>query len=332
MMRRILCGALVIALAGSVAHAETQVPEEDITTRGAWIAYWDTESAVDEIDRLEWKVDPLVYFAALFDTDDTLLLPEELPETKALLDKIFSDTKPMTYLSVVNDLTLVDGGYTQKDTALLFRLLETEVSRSAHIDDILRVAKLSGCNGIEIDYENLGKDLTLWTLFCTFIEALREETDALSMPLRVLLQPSAPTDELTLPQGITYVMMCYNLYGTHSGPGPKADEIFLRSMVDIMSPVPQPHRYALSTGGFDWSDVGIQQLTWHQADELRAAQNAIPARDEASGNLYFNYTDEEGKGHTVWYADEETLAFWSSVLREAGGSSVDIWRLGGNVE
>lgn len=47
--------------------------------------------------------------------------------------------------------------------------------------------------------------------------------------------------------------MCYNLFGTHSGPGPKADRAFLEQMVARMSNIPakdraSPWRWAALTG------------------------------------------------------------------------------------
>lgn len=331
MFRKILCYALAMGLAASMAQAGGE-EMLNIKSFGAWIAYWDADVGVEEAIHYAPQLNALIYFAAYFDTDDTLFLPDELAEAKAAVSaRIGAEQMPVTYLSIVNDLTLWDGRYAQKDAALLYRLLETPQSRSAHIRDIIRVALESGCDGIEIDYERLGGDFTLWAYFISFIQELHTVTTALHMPLRVLLEPSAPTESVDLPEGCEYVMMCYNLYGTHSGPGPKADEDFLLSMVEKMACVPIPHRYAMAVGGFDWSDMGIKQVTWQQAETLRAEGQFVAARDEASGTLYFDYVDEQGAKHTVWYADNKTLAIWESIVKTRSESNIDLWRLGGNL-
>lgn len=324
MLRRIFCCALVALLLAAPALGEDSPPI------GTWIAYWDTAAGGDEALALAPQLDSLIYFGAFFDEEDALFLPEELPAIKATLDEAMGEAQVVTYLSVINDLTLEGGGYSQKDTDLLYRLLKTPQTRDAHIQDILRVAREAGCTGIEIDYERLDNDLTLWEMFLAFVEELLAETKALGMPVRILLAPGTPVEQLTFPSGCEYVMMCYNLYGSHSGPGPKADEAFLRDMAAKMAAVPAPRGFALATGGYDWSAAGVAQLSWQQAEALRLASNSVSTRDEASGALHFAYTDDAGASHTVWYADAETIAFWTGALQGEGELSIDLWRLGGN--
>lgn len=317
-------------LAGLLCIGPAYAGEKEATF-GTWIAYWDIEAAIQEVRLFAPDMNALVYFGAFFDTEEALFLPVELSEAKPVLDEIIEGTEIVTYLSIINDLTIEDDTYSQKDVQLLYRLLATPESRLAHIKDILGVALALGCDGIEIDYERIGTDLALWELFLAFLEELQAVMKALDMPLRVLLQPDAPTDQLNFPVGCEYVMMCYNLYGTHSGPGPKADEAFLQSMVARMQAVPQPRGFALATGGFDWSDEGVQQLTQLQAEVLCAEQGAVVERDAASNAVWYEYVDDAGMRHAVWYTDGETLAFWAGVLGAQGESDVDIWRLGGNV-
>lgn len=324
MLRRILCCALAGLLLAAPALAESTA------SIGAWIAYWDAAAGGDEALALASQMDSLIYFGAFFDVEDALFLPEELPAIKATLDEATDGAQVVPYLSIINDLTLEGGGYSQKDTDLLYRLLQTPQTRGAHVQDILRVAREAGCAGIEIDYERLDGDLALWGMFLAFVEELLVETEALGMPVRVLLVPGTPVEQLAFPPGCEYVMMCYNLYGSHSGPGPKADEAFLRDMAAKMAVVPEPHGFALATGGFDWSAEGVAQLTWQQAEALREASASVSTRDEASGALHFTYTDDAGASHTVWYADADTIAFWTGVLQDEGELSIDLWRLGGN--
>ena len=104
---------------------------------------------------------------------------------------------------------------------------------------------------------------------------------------------------------------------------------------------------AIAAGGFDWSETGsVTAVTEEQALAL-AQRNAAESevltgaggeslsgikRDEASGSLYFDYTDDEGLRHTVWYADGETLRRWIDAANGAGIYRTAIWKLDGFAE
>jgi hypothetical protein len=128
--------------------------------------------------------------------------------------------------------------------------------------------------------------------------------------------------------------MCYNLYGTHSGPGPKADRNFLQSVFAVNRALPGQPSIAFATGGFDWGEDGtVVSLTQSDAVAIQEGNGISTeriSRDSESAVLYFSYYDLAGLSHEVWYADGETLAFWRSLALDAGYISFDLFRLGGN--
>lgn len=54
-------------------------------------------------------------------------------------------------------------------------------------------------------------------------------------------------------------------------------------------------------------------------------------RDEQSQCVVFTYT-KENMPHEVWFADEDTLTYWTKVLYEEGEENISIWRLGGTIQ
>ena len=149
--------------------------------------------------------------------------------------------------------------------------------------------------------------------------------------MRVLVEPNTPFESLTFPPGPTYVMMCYNLYGGHNGPGPKADAAFIQSLMAQMAALPGRKDFAIATGGFDWCNAEVKQLTQEAAVALAAEHGVTPKRDAASRALSFLYKDDEARRHEVWYADRETLGYWAAIIRAGGDAGgISIWRLGGN--
>ncbi|MBD2844372.1 glycosyl hydrolase [Paenibacillus sp. IB182496] len=232
-------------------------------------------------------------------------------------------------LTVVNDRYAADGTAVQKDPELLSRLVASAESRSRHTDAIAEAALSRGFGGVEIDYERV-KDED-WPSMCLFYAELYERLQAVGLELRVVLEPRAPVERLDLPEGPVYVMMAYNLYGTHSGPGPKADHAFVAELAERLAHVPGQPYMALATGGFVWQAGGqAAALTEREAASLAAEAETTPQRDEASGALHFAYTDaEDGQPRTVWYADGRTLTGWAETASRAGVPRIALWRLGG---
>ncbi|MBR5800369.1 MAG: glycosyl hydrolase [Lachnospiraceae bacterium] len=297
-----------------------------------WLAYWNYEGFNEELACFEGTDRALSVFGVLFDEDgDKPFLP---PETLELLHNVKKVRKAedKIYLSFINDLRLLDGSYSNKDVALLKRLLTEEESRELHASDILEIALQSGVDGIEIDYENIKKDESLWEPFALFLEVLKEKCDENNLKLRVVLG-AYDVNKTSFPAGIEYTVMCYNLYGTHSGPGPKADVAFLKETFKRCENLPGGVSAAFATGGFVWADGKYEKaVTEKEAKELyvlAGEQAGEPLRDEGSGALYFTY-EEDGVKKEVWYADGETLKLWKSVAGEYGIFKFSLWKVGGN--
>lgn len=268
-------------------------------------------------------------FAAYFDHTNHLFYTPENKEAIPKIMKIAAQGSAVNVdLSIVNDQFKKDGTAIQKDSELITKLMSTAKSRRAHIKDIVNMVNEYDFHGVEIDYEKI-KDED-WDNVSAFYEELYQKLKSMGKPLRIVLEPRAPIEKINLPKGPTYVMMAYNLYGSHSGPGPKADFAFIDKMAKKMDQLPGEHAMAFATGGFDWPATGkIVALTEQEAFKLSKKSLRPPKRDAASGALYFDYLDEKKGKHTVWYADGKTLSQWIDQSKKAGYYKVALWRLGG---
>jgi len=297
---------------------------------GVWITYWDLDTAYEELDLIGKDLDTLCYFAAYYDKDNEPFIPEGSAETidKRKQDKTFGDTK--NYLTFVND-KLTDTGSSLKDTKLLYDLLGNRDKAKAHAEKITDMTKAAGFDGIEIDYEAIKKDQELWAHFYDFVNELVEIAGKKGLKVRILFEPSAPIDKYDWPKDAEYVMMCYNLYGYGTNPGPKADLAFLKEMVKKMEVLSGEKNFALASGGFDFaSDGSVDQIDTVSAKNLE--KTGFDSHiDENSGDHVFKYTDDEGMDHEVWYADQDTLKLWIKTIKESGYERITIWRLGGNI-
>lgn len=295
---------------------------------GAWLPYWEYDTSMTELEELSGTFDEAIAFACIFNSDDQPLM---LPDTVTLLDGINSaceGTDTAVFLSVVNDIELSPGKYDNKNADLLRRLFANEAAQSAHLEALAALVDEYGLTGLELDYENLKDDTTLWQNYAAFIQRAWAMCERDGVRLRVALPSDAPK-YVTLPAGPEYSVMCYNLYGYHSGPGPKADIAFLKDTCALYQPLGLKVRMAFATGGFDWHGGDITALTQQQAQEQLNAACVTPTRDPASGVLTATYT-ADGETHEVWVADGQTLALWRDTCRAAGFTSFDLFRLGGN--
>ena len=319
-MRRILTAftALLLLLScGSCAFAGGY-------GSSAWLTYWDAADALDEVRALPGRFEALICFEAFFDAQGNILLP---PETETLLKAMQSSGAPV-YLSLVNDVEQADGSYVQKSRELLAQELSTPEARSAHIRKIMRAVQDYKLSGLEIDYENFKKDTELWSAFSEFIGQLYSILSHNSVSLRVVMECGAP-EYAEFPEGPVYSCMCYNLYGYHSGPGPKADTDFLKKLGESWKAVPGEVHMAFATGGFLWHGSSVEKaLTEQQALDWIEEHNATAKRDRKSGAL--RAVVYENKKYTVWYADGETLKIWRETLQDMGYTHFDLFRLGGN--
>lgn len=334
-------GLLLLAGCGGQASAPTveEQPlavnaEQEVTALSAeaqdltvWSVYWDCQEDASVLRSTADSYGAISLFAAYFQDGELAILDATSEMLAKIRNRDATQDKPV-YLSVVNDVKNGDQS-SLKDTDILWQLLGTPEAAAAHAQQLVDLAADNGFDGIEIDYEKIRKDMDLWQAFLQFEDTLLAKAKEKDLAVRILLEPSTPADQLTFPDGAEYVVMCYNLYGGGTDPGPKADYAFLQQMQEKFSTLPNIS-FALANGGYDWENgttKAVQKRT-SEAEALAEANGAEPQRDADSGALWFTYKDG-GTTHTLWYADAETLSLWAKKLAECAGQKVRIslWRL-----
>ena len=213
------------------------------------------------------------------------------------------------YLSFVNDYNGI-----QKSQPLLEELLKDDKSTNKLIDDM--IAASDGYYGIELDFEGFWKNESLTNKYMILTYRLYRECLRHNLKLRIVLEPSFTKQQYIA--GPEYVIMCYNLYGKHSGPGPKADYEFLEKLVVKSKSLPKVS-FAIANGGCLWGREGARYLTYSQIQTLSPKNVTRDKSDVLVGETSL------GK---VWYADEMTIKKWKKFFNDKG-YDVAIWRLGG---
>lgn len=286
-----------------------------------WTVYWDTEDLDERLKALDYNIKNISYFAAYFNENEGAFIPDKTSESFDLARERYPNHG--SYLTFVNDIVKADGKSSLKDTQLLYNLFSSEESIEDHVYKILNMTISNGYDGVEIDYEAMKKDMHLWELYIKFLERLYEKAAERDIEMRVVLEPGFP-DSLSFPEGPDYVIMCYNLYGHGTEPGPKADKDFLLKMAAKSEKLPGEVSFGIASGGFRFYEGNVQQLTEREAAELAKIHDAHTIRDKDSQALHFSY-EEDGMVNNIWYADTQTLNYWFSIVEEYG--TLSLWRL-----
>lgn len=333
-MKKALAGFLAAGsflLSAGCSGSPIQSGPHEPVAMTAWVADWDMKQGMAEYKQVDSKLEHLSYFAARFQKDGRLIIPEAMTKARQ------GHEQPTDYLTVVNDAEYGSGDIRDKDLEVLHKVLKNKKSRAQHIEELLALVEDNGYSGLEIDYERVFKDKKLISNYLDFLGELNAACQEKNIHLRAILEPGMDFGD-GFPEGPEYVVMLYNLYGTHSNAGPKANGSFIEKTIDRMADLPGDKAVALSTGGCVWEarllklkhDKG-KFINEAKAISLQQQFKAEPQRDPESACLYFDYTDK-GSDYTVWYADSETINAWITVAANKGIKSVSIWRLGGNTD
>lgn len=301
-------------------------PYEKYSELSTWVVYWDTEGIDEEIAALGQKLDTIVCFEALYANDKSISHPEGCDELLNLLKEKYSDKT--IYLSYVNDYQNADGSYSQKDVDLLREIFSSEESMNAYADAIIADAKASAVDGVELDYENMRKDEALFAPYARFIEILYNKCIESELSFRVATEYQTGA-KCQLINGPEYAVMCYNLYGYGTTPGPKADMAYLDACYENFSYLDHVV-FAFSLGGFKWNGDNVTALKETEAAALANNAQANIER-EPSGGAYYSYEEVDKSASTVYYADSITINSWKGYIKDKGRTGFALWRLGGNV-
>lgn len=334
---------LVLAIITYLLYSQTELldrwfPErnqEELATEtrqiSIWMPEWSRAAAQKDLEKLHFAPASIQAFGVYFDKGDKLYVPSHMREMISTIrdagDRMEGPSFKL-FMSLVNDIVNEGGSSVQKDSDLVYRLTSTPEARKNHIEEIVNLALENKVDGVEIDYERI--DANAWPGVEQFVAQLYQALRLEGLALRVVLEIRAPLETLSLPSGPDYSVMAYNLYGYHSGPGPKADYAMIGKIAARLDGVPGGASIAFSAGGFDWSEDGIiRAITELEAEELAIKALKPTERDRDSGALTFEYLDEKNVRHTVWYADGETMSLWMQAAEKRGVHRFDLWRLGG---
>ncbi len=237
------------------------------------------------------------------------------------------ETKPdVAILPMLQNAT--DGNW---DGPGLARLLADPEKRRARLESLVAFLEASSLQGVVVDFEEVPKDAQPNAI------AFLEEMRALFKPRGWLTVVATPLDDDDWPyaeyaKAADYQMlMAYDEHYEEGEPGSIASQGWFVDMLSRRMKQLDPAHTIVAIGnyGYDWSGT-------KQAEDVTFQECALAARDSEATitldaqtlNPHFDYSDDDGTTHQVWFLDAVT-AFnqirAADVFHPAGYA---LWRLG----
>ncbi len=215
---------------------------------------------------------------------------------------------------------------------LLTRAIANDDSRARLVAALMDFVTTNKFAGVCIDFEEVppaAQDSLL-----RFMQQLHAAFSARGL----LVAQAVPFDNSdwnyrALAQATDYLMlMAYDQHWAEGEPGPiAAHDWFERGLRSRLSEL-DPTRTIVCLGayGYDWSDQANEatELTFQEAMLSARDSEASIDFDTASRNPTFNYLEDDGSHHDVWFLDAVTAHNQIRLAIAYGPAGFALWRLG----
>ena len=264
----------------------------------------------------------------LTDADGTISIddPSKLKQT---LDYIRQQRPDLAIAPLVNNFRS-DGLEWEREK--LATMLANPVARTNAIKNLLAFVQQNKFAGISIDFENVPptsqKDLRQFMveLYATF------------HPLGLEISQSVPLDDASFDyKGLSEVadyliLMAYDEHESESDPGAVASQIWYTQALQKRFAELPSNKYVIAVGsyGYDWQQgkKPAEEITFQDAARLAQEAEEKITLDPASLNPTFNYEDDDGHSHSVWFLNAITTFNEMVTGNRFNPRGYALWRLG----
>ncbi|WP_347488805.1 glycosyl hydrolase family 18 protein [Desulfoscipio sp. XC116] len=214
-------------------------------------------------------------------------------------------------------------------------------TRWALVMNIYELLKSSGFNGVCIDIE----DMHAWDreLYIQFLAELSAQLKPAGYEI-IACVPSRTTDKVTGGWGDNFdfakvgryadmvAVMAYDEHTAGSKAGPIASSAYIERVIKYALSKLPPEKILLGVAGygFDWN-YGLgnsRYLSYQLAVETAKKYKVSVQWDNSSQAPYFNYTDQNGHWHSVYFENSSSLAFKLDAVNKYNLKGIALWRLG----
>lgn len=276
----------------------------------------------------------LTVFTYGFRDDGTLIEPDD--------DRLIEIAKSYGVSPIMLLSTLTDEGVF--NNTLSGQLFDSTELQDILIEQLIATAQRKGFEGIEIDFEFIPRDDREG--YVNFLTRLKASMNEVNLPLFVALAPKISDtqpgllyeghDYLGIGEVADYVILMTYEWGYQFGPPLAVAPI--RNVEEVV-------RYAVSVipaekillgvpnYGYDWplpyvkGETEAKGLSTTAAFDLAYDKGATIMFDEESQAPYFNYYDENGKEHVVWFENARSVRARLDLVDKYSLGGISVWQI-----
>jgi len=228
---------------------------------------------------------------------------------------------------------------------LVHILLTVQAVQDRLLDEIINTAKRVGFTGVDFDFEYvLPADREAYN---SFLRKAKARFQSPGLQLSTALAPKTSSAENNLQTGghdyaaqgkiVDYALLMTYEWGYSAGPARAVSPIDeVRKVVDYALTVMPADKILLGQNlyGYDWTLPFVQggpnarALSPQQAITLARDTNSIIQYDSVSQAPFFNYVDEKGRQHEVWFEDARSIQAKFNLIKEKKLRGIGYWKLG----
>lgn len=230
-------------------------------------------------------------------------------------------------------------------TELATDILTNPLLQDKILDESIRIMKEKGYQGLDFDFEYVGAENR--ERYNTFLRKAKGRLKANNYLISSALAPKTSTDQKgTLYEGHDYkaqgeivdfiFFMTYE-WGWSGGP-PMAVSPLNKVKEVLDYAITQVPKNKIMMGiplyGYDWTLPYVKGGRWAKSigpqDAIKLAKkyNVSIEYDKTAQSPYFNYYDDKGQKHEVWFEDARSIQAKFDLVKELGIRGFFYWVLG----
>ncbi|NMM65740.1 LysM peptidoglycan-binding domain-containing protein [Clostridium sp. P21] len=230
------------------------------------------------------------------------------------------------------------------DTTLINDILNSNSAQRNLIDNILSTLKSKGYYGVIIDFERISPENR--TSYNNFMRKLTAELHAQNYLVATALAPKTydvtagawhgAHDYKTLGQIVDFAIIMTYEWGWSGGPPMAVAPINeVKKVIDYAVSVMPPKKIMMGMAlyGYDWSlpytpgGEFAESIGNQEAIDRAGKYGAIIKYDQKSQSPFYNYRDEKGVEHVVWFEDARSVQAKYNLVNRYGLRGVSYWVL-----
>lgn len=292
------------------------------------------DRAVSEVNKVGKHLTNVAFFSYRVKADGSLISLEDAKPLEAVRK---SDATPMMVLT-----NFTEGNFSAEVAHKIFT--DKKTSKQL-INNVLTTMKNKGFKSLNIDFEHIkAEDRDLYN---GFLETIIPKVKDAGYTVSTALAPKTSAEQGGAWHGAhdykrhgqlaDFVILMTYEWGWSGGP-PRAVAPIpeVRDVLDYAVSVIPSKKIVMGVPlyGYDWKLPYEEGKPWakrvapKEARQLAAKEGAQVKYDDEAQSPYFNYTDDNGKKHVIWFENENSVQAKYNLVKEYGLRGVAYWVLG----